>query len=65
MKQNKVRYSVGLFTLIKEIVHVPEELVDDDHPLRYKPFDHFEFLRFYVSEEAKNFENRIRAFSGI
>lgn len=66
MKENKVRYSTGLFTFIKGLVHVPKELVDDDHPLRYKPFDHFGYFRFFISEEAKKCTAPpIKAYCGI
>ncbi|KAM6602193.1 hypothetical protein CsatA_021802 [Cannabis sativa] len=45
--KNKERYSIALFTFINGVVDVPKEFVDDEHPLRYKPFDHFEFNRYY------------------
>lgn len=63
--ENTERYSVGLFTLIKGVIHVPEELVDDEHPLRYKPFDHFSYNRFFLTKEARNSASRIKAFCGI
>ncbi|EXC25835.1 1-aminocyclopropane-1-carboxylate oxidase-3-like protein [Morus notabilis] len=50
--QNETRYSVGLITYTKGILNVPEELVDDKHPLRYKPIDSFGFKIFRLSEEG-------------
>lgn len=28
------------------MLHTPEELVDDEHPLQFKDFDHLGYLRF-------------------
>ncbi|XP_010499297.1 PREDICTED: probable 2-oxoglutarate-dependent dioxygenase AOP1 [Camelina sativa] len=44
----KDRYSAGLFTIPKEgvIINAPEEMVDDEHPRLYKPFDFWGFLKF-------------------
>ncbi|KAI5354278.1 hypothetical protein L3X38_007173 [Prunus dulcis] len=33
LKENEVRYSFGLFSLHKGVIHVPDELLDKDHPL--------------------------------
>ncbi|KAF5737814.1 2-oxoglutarate-dependent dioxygenase AOP1.2-like [Tripterygium wilfordii] len=48
MRGNITRYTTGLFSVPKEgyMVTVPEELVDEEHPLQFKPFDHFEYLKF-------------------
>ncbi|XP_065869173.1 2-oxoglutarate-dependent dioxygenase AOP3-like [Euphorbia lathyris] len=42
------RYSMGLFTFNNGIIKVPEELVDEKHPLMYKPFDHTKLLHFFA-----------------
>ncbi|KAM1167266.1 hypothetical protein ACFX13_029925 [Malus domestica] len=65
MKEEKTRYSVALFSYKNGIVQVPEELVDDKHPLRYKPFDQFDYLRFFQTEEAKKIKHPIKAYCGI
>ncbi|ESW17548.1 hypothetical protein PHAVU_007G248400 [Phaseolus vulgaris] len=41
------RYSLGLFAFYKGIMKVPEELIDEEHPVHYKPFDHLGLLNFY------------------
>ncbi|XP_049362779.1 probable 2-oxoglutarate-dependent dioxygenase AOP1 [Solanum verrucosum] len=40
-RKDEERFSIGFFTFPKEgyLVNVPKELVDEDHPLLYKPFD--------------------------
>lgn len=60
----KERYSMGLFSLGGKMVQTPEELVDELHPRRYKPFDHYEYLR-YATKRALESECRIKAFCGI
>ncbi|CAL9216503.1 unnamed protein product [Arabidopsis halleri] len=44
----KDRYVAALFTIPKEgvIINAPEEMVDDEHPRLYKPFDFWGFLKF-------------------
>ncbi|XP_057772950.1 probable 2-oxoglutarate-dependent dioxygenase AOP1 [Salvia miltiorrhiza] len=60
------RYSLGLFTFIRDVkIQVPEELVDEDHPLQFKPFDHYKFIHFIYTEESKSSESPIRAFCGV
>ncbi|XP_061365092.1 probable 2-oxoglutarate-dependent dioxygenase AOP1 [Gastrolobium bilobum] len=61
----KVRYSMGLFSLGDKMVQTQEELVDEEHPRRYKPFDHYDYLRFYATKKALESECRIKAYCGI
>ncbi|XP_020224845.1 probable inactive 2-oxoglutarate-dependent dioxygenase AOP2 [Cajanus cajan] len=53
MKGNEIRYSLGLFAFYKGIMQVPEELIDEEHPLQYKPFDHLGLLNFTYSANMK------------
>ncbi|MED6110960.1 hypothetical protein PIB30_047894 [Stylosanthes scabra] len=59
------RYSMGLLSYINKIMEPQEELVDDQNPLHYKPFDHYGYLRFFLSEEALKSDSRIKAYCGI
>ncbi|XP_051147853.1 probable 2-oxoglutarate-dependent dioxygenase AOP1 [Andrographis paniculata] len=66
MRGSEERYSLGFFTFIKDVkIHVPEELIDADHPLQFKPFDNFELIHFYYTEEGKKSKCPIRAFCGV
>ncbi|PSS07489.1 2-oxoglutarate-dependent dioxygenase AOP1.2 [Actinidia chinensis var. chinensis] len=65
MNGNKARYSLGQFLFMKGTVKTPEELVDDKHPLQYKPFDHLEFLDFYSQPENRRLGSAIRTYCGI
>ncbi|KAM3308125.1 putative 2-oxoglutarate-dependent dioxygenase AOP1 [Capsicum chacoense] len=66
MKGNEARYSVGLFSIPKAgyMIKAPEELVDDDHPLLFKPFDHVEFLAFYYTEEGQRCASALNTYCG-
>ncbi|RDX86165.1 putative 2-oxoglutarate-dependent dioxygenase AOP1.2, partial [Mucuna pruriens] len=56
------RYSMGLLSYATKIIEPQEELVDVEHPLRYKPFDHYGYLRFFLTEEAIKSDSRIKAY---
>ena len=47
------------------MLHIPEGLVDEEHPPRYKPFDHFEFLRFDRTEEGQKSKCSIKDYCGV
>ncbi|XP_038722380.1 probable 2-oxoglutarate-dependent dioxygenase AOP1 [Tripterygium wilfordii] len=50
----ETRYSAQLFSTPKEgyLVKVPEELVDEQHPLLFKPFCQSEYTRFCAASHA-------------
>ncbi|KAK4566960.1 hypothetical protein RGQ29_002990 [Quercus rubra] len=60
--ETRTRYSFGLFTFYDKITSVPEELVDEEHPLRYKPLNIFEYLKANVGHGG---ELSIKAYCGI
>ncbi|KAF6166971.1 hypothetical protein GIB67_030664 [Kingdonia uniflora] len=66
MTGNEARYSTGLFSIPKAgyIVKAPEELVDEDHPLLFKPYDHVEFLGFYYTEEGQKAKSALKTYCG-
>lgn len=59
------RYSLAQFSFGNGIVEVPKELVDEEHPLQYKPFDHIGLLRFYNTEEGRKLSCAIKAYAGV
>ncbi|KAG4927816.1 hypothetical protein JHK85_054302 [Glycine max] len=59
------RYCLGLLSYAGKVMEPEEELVDEEHPLRYKPFDHYGYLRFFLTEEAVKSASRIKAYCGI
>ena len=65
LKEEKTRYSVGLFSHTKGLIHVPEEMVDEEHPLGYKPIGSLGFRAFRLSEEGLKSACPIKAYCGI
>ncbi|PIA65334.1 hypothetical protein AQUCO_00100662v1 [Aquilegia coerulea] len=61
------RYSTGLFSIPKAgyMVKAPEELVDEEHPLLFKPFDHVEFLSFYYTAEGQSCKSALKTYCGV
>ncbi|XP_062028794.1 deoxypodophyllotoxin synthase-like, partial [Rosa rugosa] len=45
LTENNVRYSFGLYSIKEGVTNIPDELVDEDHPLRFKPLNHIEYAR--------------------
>ncbi|XP_057495334.1 probable 2-oxoglutarate-dependent dioxygenase AOP1 [Actinidia eriantha] len=54
MRGDKARYSLGLFSFKRGTIHIPEELIDDEHPQQFKPFDNLGMLSFaYENGEVR------------
>lgn len=55
MSGSKTRYSATFFSTPKEgyIIKALEELVDEEHPLLYKPFDYSEYLKRRFADHGK------------
>ncbi|KAK2661089.1 hypothetical protein Ddye_007622 [Dipteronia dyeriana] len=64
MSGNKERYSFGLFSMPKEgaTIEVPLELVDNDHPLVYRPFKFSDFFYNFVNNTR---DDALEAFAGV
>jgi len=67
MSGNEVRYSMGLFSIPKGgfVIKTPEEMVDEEHPLIFKPYDHVEFLKYYYTAKGQRDQNAMRTFCGV
>ncbi|XP_021298729.1 2-oxoglutarate-dependent dioxygenase AOP3 [Herrania umbratica] len=65
MRGNMDRYSLGLFAFNNGTIQVPEELVDEEHPLKYKAFEHLGLLRFYRTDEGYKSTCPIKAYCGV
>ncbi|WCJ42655.1 2-oxoglutarate (2OG) and Fe(II)-dependent oxygenase superfamily protein [Euphorbia peplus] len=53
----EVRYSVGSFGFVKGLIKTPKELIDEEHPMKYKPFDQRQFAascNCHCSTDANN-----------
>jgi hypothetical protein len=58
------RYSSILFSIPSEneLVKAPEELIDENHPPLFVPFNHNEFTRFGASEKGAKADDMLDAF---
>ncbi|XP_047332030.1 probable 2-oxoglutarate-dependent dioxygenase AOP1 [Impatiens glandulifera] len=62
----EARYSLGLFTVPNGgyIIKAPNELINEDHPLLFKPYDHAQFLSFYYTPQGLSLEHALKAYCG-
>ncbi|KAL9995546.1 hypothetical protein Hdeb2414_s0793g00947651 [Helianthus debilis subsp. tardiflorus] len=66
MTADKDRYVLGLFASIRDhILEVPQQLVDENHPLQFRPFDNYKYMQFYYTEEGVKAECAIRTYCGV
>ncbi|KAI3786049.1 hypothetical protein L1987_45176 [Smallanthus sonchifolius] len=67
MNANKTRLSVGLFSMprIGTIVKPPKEMVYEEHPLLFKPFDYGEFMDYFCMAGVKKDTYGIKTYCGF
>ncbi|KAK6162598.1 hypothetical protein DH2020_002439 [Rehmannia glutinosa] len=67
MKGDKTRYCLALFSFNHGTTHIPEELVDSEHPLQFKPFDNFGLIHFYLNRASavQMTESSAKAYCGV
>ncbi|KAL3537551.1 hypothetical protein ACH5RR_000917 [Cinchona calisaya] len=63
--RNKDRYSTGIFSFHTGVVHVPGEFIDENHPAKFKSFDHFGLVRFRSANPTVPEEDRIKIYCGV
>ncbi|KAG6425988.1 hypothetical protein SASPL_110201 [Salvia splendens] len=63
---DETRYTIGLFTVAKEgcVIKTPEELVNEDHPLLYKPFDYYKFINFTTTYAGRASLDPLKEYCG-
>ncbi|OMO70940.1 Oxoglutarate/iron-dependent dioxygenase [Corchorus capsularis] len=57
-KANKERYCLALFSFSGETIKAPEELVDEAHPLLFKPFENIDLLRLYSLDDLQRYTQK-------
>lgn len=64
---SETRYTIGLFTFIKDdkTIEVAEELVDEEHPLKFKPFVHLDLIKFFDTERGRRSQNLLKDYCGV
>ncbi|VVB07074.1 unnamed protein product [Arabis nemorensis] len=63
----KTRYSTALFSVPKDevIIDSPEELVDEEHPRIFKPFEYGDFIRFFQTDAGRRAQSTLQAFCAL
>lgn len=66
MSGDEVRYSINLFStpLPGYVIKAPEQVVDEEHPLLFNPFDHAHFLQFLHTEAGRTSPDALKAYCG-
>lgn len=62
--RDKERYTVGLYTFNEGMICVPDELVDNKNPLRYKPLNHHDFLKQVMYHAEKKIGYSLEDYCG-
>ncbi|CAI9281034.1 unnamed protein product [Lactuca saligna] len=66
MQGNQERYSLGQFTFIKGLnIQIPQKLIDEDNPPRFKDFDHYKYLHYLLTSEGMKSECPIKSYCEI
>ncbi|KAK3439082.1 hypothetical protein EUGRSUZ_C03724 [Eucalyptus grandis] len=54
MSGHEARYCIGVFSSVQGTIQCPDELVDDQHPWLFKPFDVAGLSRIYKTKEFES-----------
>ncbi|XP_051141059.1 probable 2-oxoglutarate-dependent dioxygenase AOP1.2 [Andrographis paniculata] len=67
MKGEKTRYSITLFCApqAQSEVKPAEEMVDEEHPLQYRPFEYGKFRQYFLTGGGFDSDDTLRDFAGI
>jgi len=64
---NQERYSLGVFSFIKDLnIKIPEKLIDEEHPPQFKEFDNYKYIHYHrYTDEAKKSKCPLKSYCGI
>ncbi|KAK8950251.1 Gibberellin 20 oxidase 1-B [Platanthera guangdongensis] len=69
MEGLETRYSMVYSTFpsqLDSVIEVPKKLADKlEHPLLFRPFDFYEYLKFRFSDEGEKHEDALKAYCGV
>ncbi|WJX75651.1 hypothetical protein P8452_59162 [Trifolium repens] len=67
MSGYEAKYTIASTSIPNEgyIIKSPEELVDEEHPLLFKPFDYSEYIDYRITEKAQIDKFQLRSFCGV
>ncbi|PKU74833.1 Gibberellin 2-beta-dioxygenase 2 [Dendrobium catenatum] len=65
--ETEKRYAVIFGTvpiLTNDMINVREELVDEEHPLLFKPFKYYDYIKYRFTD-GENLEDALKAYCGV
>lgn len=65
MRGHEARLSIGIFSSVEGTVRCPDELVDEQHPLLFKPFDAEGLVRIFATPEGRNGASALKTFYSV
>lgn len=65
MRGHEARLSIGIFSGVEGTVRCPDELVDEQHPLLFKPFDAEGLVRIFATPEGRNGASALKTFYSV
>lgn len=67
MSGDKERYSIALFSYPKPdyVMKTPEETVDEEHPLLFKPFNYSDYSAYFFSVLHQTCQEPLKTYCGL
>ncbi|XP_076933933.1 deoxypodophyllotoxin synthase-like [Bidens hawaiensis] len=66
MQGKKDRFSMVVSPYIRDLkIQAPQELVDEDHPMKDKPFDHYKYINFHTYVNARKLKYPLKVDCGL
>lgn len=65
--ETEKRYAVifsSIPILTNDMINTPEELIDEEHPLRFKPFKYYDYIKYRFTDGDK-VEDSLKAYCGV
>ncbi|KAM2726257.1 hypothetical protein EV2_038717 [Malus domestica] len=63
---NDVRHSLGLFSFRVGETHIQKELIDEYHPLQYKPLNNLEYIQYFKKNGSSlGPDYTVKAYCGV
>ncbi|XP_076952037.1 putative 2-oxoglutarate-dependent dioxygenase AOP1 [Bidens hawaiensis] len=66
MQGKKDRFSMVVSSYIRDLkIQAPQELVDEDHPVKYKPFDHYKYINYHTNVNGRKLKYPLKVYCGL
>ncbi|KAJ0755484.1 putative isopenicillin N synthase [Helianthus annuus] len=66
MEGKKDRFSMVVSSYIRDLeIQAPQELVDEEHPMQYKPFEHYKYIDFHTYQNSRKLRNPLKHYCGV